>query len=982
MEQLECWRVAGESGGGGRRVIEEEGEEEEEEEEEDYWDTGILGDEMWRVQKTKGVDECRAAAAGSGCGGAGDGIGWDGGLALMGEVWRYEQVWIEGEVPSRYSLYHYVFLDPDEKKLSREGAVVMLFVHGHGGGYRQFVHIAEATHSSHGRNKSLEFFAVDFDEELSAFSGKVLKSQGVFIKRSLEGIKRHLSNRNISILRVILVGHSMGGVAARAALLEDGFDASLVQHLVTLASPHVNPVLSNDATFELFYEQLNTEWKNQYMALFNHMSFLSFTGGSLDVQIEPWSTNISSLVPATHGLTIFTTSIPQYWSPLGHNEIISCSKFIEIFTKQFDIFMGPSVMHPEERIEIFQTLFSPTFSIIPSTTLSKFECTETTYNSSTLHDLQIIPDDGYYYKEIDSSLNKDLTYLVFDLSSAESVYSLASFVFSPKNGEDISKRIELFGAKGQESIFCSFSKSLFVFPGVRREGRSKDNYIANIPIEYISFNYVVLEIDCKAVDSCGGMYVHLQLWSPDIPGVSQFEIAHFPSVLKTMELLIPSKTHTLLCQVSFNSSKYPEYVNVALNNNEASDGKEGLMGIYYGDSEDYPGRFELYDDHGLYKQIHVAEDENHTDTFFVLSNPASDIRISVRLNYFEIGIQVLRVHHSLVFVNIFFVVSLIFFKVSFDLCDGNGSSYDIARIMDPIALFLDVIMSGLIGLRLYSVGQMSWLLLGMIWLMSFALAIVIILFLCLVCRSGGLVLFCVTQTEITEWLSRSAHSALSIQRRNTQGSLLLCLRVSAYLFFPYGSVLALAIALMLVNMLNFALFMRDGVGEISILNQKEARKGCILEVFNCLLVYFVIINFQKLIFSFRIGEVLNEPSQLVWDWICALPLILFTHMLLNMESTLFSCMCKDKVLRGDSRVDDAKTLLLPATKEVNYTIVPLGCEFFQLAWSKLIDALVIDAKEHLPVVIGLPITCTLPVLETTANGNVSIANQVDEPDSK
>ena len=83
-------------------------------------------------------------------------------------------------------------------------------------------------------SKSIHFdyFAVDFGEELSAVYGGVLDDQSSFtalaVKKILQMYPDSKTKKGTPPTSVVLIGHSIGGVVAKAVFTEPDFDSSQV----------------------------------------------------------------------------------------------------------------------------------------------------------------------------------------------------------------------------------------------------------------------------------------------------------------------------------------------------------------------------------------------------------------------------------------------------------------------------------------------------------------------------------------------------------------------------------------------------------------------------------------------------------------------------------------------------------------------------------------------------------------------------------
>ena len=98
---------------------------------------------------------------------------------------------------------------------SRNGSLIsgapVLFIVGNADSYRQVRSLGSVAYRMSDEKKPLDFFSVDFNEELSALFGSVLEQQTEFVAHAIERILRfYPANR-----KIILVGNSIGGLLSR-----------------------------------------------------------------------------------------------------------------------------------------------------------------------------------------------------------------------------------------------------------------------------------------------------------------------------------------------------------------------------------------------------------------------------------------------------------------------------------------------------------------------------------------------------------------------------------------------------------------------------------------------------------------------------------------------------------------------------------------------------------------------------------------------
>lgn len=131
---------------------------------------------------------------------------------------------------------------------------------------------------------------------------------------------------------VIIVGHSMGGMVARTMLTMPNYQSNTINTIITLSAPHARPPVSFDGDMVRTYKQVNDYWRHAYSqkwAIDNplwHVTLISIAGGGLDTVVPSDYASLASLVPDTHGFTVFTASIPNVWTGMDHLAITWCDQ--------------------------------------------------------------------------------------------------------------------------------------------------------------------------------------------------------------------------------------------------------------------------------------------------------------------------------------------------------------------------------------------------------------------------------------------------------------------------------------------------------------------------------------------------------------------------------------------------------------------------------------------------------------------------------
>lgn len=222
---------------------------------------------------------------------------------------------------------------------------------------------------------SLDFFAVDFNEDFTAFHGQTLLDQADYLNDAVAYILSlyhdpRRSQRDPGLpdpSSVILVGHSMGGVVARTMLTRSNYQSNSINTIVTMSAPHARAPVSVDADIVRAYQETNDYWRGAYSQKWAndnplwHVTLVSIAGGGLDNIIPSDYASLSSLVPTTHGFTVFTSSIPNMWTGADHIQTTWCVQLMKATVRS--IFETLDVRRPgqtkprAERMRIFKKWF-------------------------------------------------------------------------------------------------------------------------------------------------------------------------------------------------------------------------------------------------------------------------------------------------------------------------------------------------------------------------------------------------------------------------------------------------------------------------------------------------------------------------------------------------------------------------------------------------------------------------------------------------
>lgn len=263
----------------------------------------------------------------------------------------------------------------------------MFFIPGNAGSYKQARSLAsEASRhfydvvrhdqeSLRTGTRALDFFTVDFNEDLAAFHGQTLMDQAEYINEAVAYILSlyhdpHRSRRDPSLpdpSSVILVGHSMGGIVARMALTMPNYQSNSINTIMTMSAPHARPPISFDADIVAAYKQMNDYWRHAYAQKWAnnnplwHVTLISIAGGGLDTIVPSDYASLSSLVPDTHGFTVFTSTIANVWTGMDHLAITWCDQFRKVLIGSLfdivDVRRSAQTRPRAERMRIFKKWF-------------------------------------------------------------------------------------------------------------------------------------------------------------------------------------------------------------------------------------------------------------------------------------------------------------------------------------------------------------------------------------------------------------------------------------------------------------------------------------------------------------------------------------------------------------------------------------------------------------------------------------------------
>lgn len=286
---------------------------------------------------------------------------------------------------SKYSLYLYREQGIDHG--TKVKGVPILFIPGNAGSYKQVRPIAaEAANYFHdvlqhdeqaikAGVQSLDFFTVDFNEDITAFHGQTMLDQAEYLNEAIRYILSlyldpRRSDRDPDIpdpTSVIILGHSMGGIVARTMLIMPNYQSNSINTIITMSAPHARPPVSFDGQIVKIYQDINNYWRHAYSQQWAnnnplwHVTLVSIAGGGLDTVVPSDYASVESLVPDTHGFTAFTTTVPNVWTSMDHQAILWCDQFRKVLARAIydvvDVSRATQTKPRAERMRVFKKWF-------------------------------------------------------------------------------------------------------------------------------------------------------------------------------------------------------------------------------------------------------------------------------------------------------------------------------------------------------------------------------------------------------------------------------------------------------------------------------------------------------------------------------------------------------------------------------------------------------------------------------------------------
>ncbi|NWY50133.1 PGAP1 deacylase, partial [Chionis minor] len=255
-------------------------------------------------------------------------------MTYMYEYPEYLKIKLPKKTARRYPVYElYLYGEgnyAEENKNLLLTGIPVLFLPGNAGSYKQvrsLGSIALRKAEDVDFKYHFNFFSVNFNEELVALYGGSLQRQTKFVHECIKVILKLYRNREFAPTSVAIVGHSMGGLVARALLTLKNFKPKLINLLITQATPHVAPVMPLDKYLTDFYTAVNNHWILKAQDLRN-LTTLSVAGGFRDYQVRSGLAFLPRLSQHDSALSVVSSAVPRAWASTDHLSIVWCKELI------------------------------------------------------------------------------------------------------------------------------------------------------------------------------------------------------------------------------------------------------------------------------------------------------------------------------------------------------------------------------------------------------------------------------------------------------------------------------------------------------------------------------------------------------------------------------------------------------------------------------------------------------------------------------
>ncbi|CAD6199530.1 unnamed protein product [Caenorhabditis auriculariae] len=208
-------------------------------------------------------------------------------MTYMWRILQFMEIPLEetNSVGYRYSLivYNEGWLNQNKSVITKK-MVPVLFIPGSGGSSRQVRSMATILQNkTEMRHKPYEFrcFALDFDDQLSFASGRLLEAQRDYAIDAVIKIREMLGDER----KIIVLAHSLGGAVTMSMLNHPRFNPSWIDLIITKASPLNDPPMYVDHMTRTFYNDFHKFYDAEKDGKLAHIGFASYSSGLKDIQV-------------------------------------------------------------------------------------------------------------------------------------------------------------------------------------------------------------------------------------------------------------------------------------------------------------------------------------------------------------------------------------------------------------------------------------------------------------------------------------------------------------------------------------------------------------------------------------------------------------------------------------------------------------------------------------------------------------------------
>ncbi|CAM2698748.1 unnamed protein product [Rotaria socialis] len=286
-------------------------------------------------------------------------------MTYMFENPTYPRISLPKDVETRYPRYAlHSYCEGARCEAHRRNQFVgypVLFIVGNADSYRQVRSLGSVAYRMGDKQKQLDYFSIDFNEELSALFGGVLEQQTEFIAHAIKTIFSFYKTKKT----IILVGNSIGGLLSRAVFLQppDRFDPNTVRLIITQATPHQAAVIHADSYIMNFYSRVNQYWKDEWNNSLKHLTLLSLAGGDRDHLVRSDLTSLNGLTDESRSIDVLTSAVPYVWASTDHRCIVWCRQLVLATTRALLEIIQEKKRDSQTTMQILKQYFSPSVDL-------------------------------------------------------------------------------------------------------------------------------------------------------------------------------------------------------------------------------------------------------------------------------------------------------------------------------------------------------------------------------------------------------------------------------------------------------------------------------------------------------------------------------------------------------------------------------------------------------------------------------------------